>query len=1003
MLRFPSSQRLRHARWLHIPVAISLLLDCGLARAAEPPQLARYVVEQPSQDLGDALRAIARQTSTSVLFDARVVAGRQARPVSGLLSGAEAIALAVEGTGLEAYVTRDGAVVVRLRAAVPNAPASGSSALRTGAADAPQASLSASAQGRDAEDGGGAATLGKVQEMSRVEVTGSRLRRVDAEGPAPVNVYTAKDIERSGQPSLQLFLAGLNEASVSVGEGGSSRTLGQGTVQLRGLPLGSTLVLVNGRRVESVGSSTGSVFNLNLIPMSAIERVEVVPLGSSAVYGGDALAGVVNVILKKSLEGQSFALKLGGGRGFRDGSVSLATGGSSADGHYLVMGSYSRASPLLMRDRAFFLDADYRRFGGADERMNYCSPGSVRSANGANLPGLNAPVAGIPNVPAGQGLQVADFQATAGRENLCNYAATGNGVALFHGYETVGLHSLGERRLFGSWSAFGELSVTNDRMQAGDYGVFLTSVRVPAANPFNPFGVDVDVTSALGPESGVLKGIARQTRFMRLLAGVRGEVTKDWEAELTVSTSRDRGGSQMRNDVQNPVALGAALASPAPATSFDPFTTGRVASDAVLRGIWSDTIQRSRGRRDQVSGMVRGTVGTLWAGPIDAIVGAEAGRDWYDQSVTGQSEIHGARSSSAAFGEVRAPLLNAGGDGGAGWNLAALTLAARRDHYSDFGSANTFQGGLEIRPSRSLLIRASSASSFKPPTIPQTNFADITYQAALYRLVDPARNGEPITSGTILRTVNKDLAPETGRARGIGLVWEPEGGLGTRFSATHWQVRIRDMIAVLRPQAALDYESAFPQFITRGPAVNGLPGVVTIIKNSEANFGRVDTSGTDVDVAYAWKTNLGRVTASAGATRTSEYNVLLAPGAATVDRLGRRFTDFWAPRWKGRLSLSLEDRAWNVGVTSRYLGAYLDSGTSDRRLGDYWTHDLAGSLNLKRLWPALLPGFKTATLGLSIANVTDREPQYAQGAPYYDVTQGDWRGRYVSARLSLDW
>ncbi len=277
----------------------------------------------------------------------------------------------------------------------------------------------------------------RIESFTRVEVTGSRLRRVDAEGPAPVNVYTAKDIEKSGQPSLQRYLASLTEVSASAGEGAFSSTYGQGTVQLRGLPLGTTLVLINGRKVQAVGSSTGSVFNLNLIPLAAIDRIEVVPSGSSAVYGGDALAGVVNIILKKAVDGQSLATRIGGGRGFSDGGVSLATGGRSADGSYVVMGSYNRASPLTMLDRAFFRDADYSRFGGDDERLTYCAPGTVRTADGSNLPGLGASFAAIPSVAPGQTLSRSDFQATARAENLCNLYATGGGVALVHGSETL--------------------------------------------------------------------------------------------------------------------------------------------------------------------------------------------------------------------------------------------------------------------------------------------------------------------------------------------------------------------------------------------------------------------------------------------------------------------------------------------------------------------------------------------------------------------------------------
>jgi len=627
----------------------------------------------------------------------------------------------------------------------------------------------------------------------------------------------------------------------------------------------------------------------------------------------------------------------------------------------------------------------------------------VRTADGSNLPGLSSSFAAIPDVGPGQTLRSSDFQTTAGTQNLCNVYATGGGVALAHGNEVFALHVQGEYRLAGSWQAFGELTAVKERMHAPGKAMTFTNILVPAANPFNPFGVDVRVTGALGAENGS-QGYARDSRFTRALAGLKGELAGDWEAELTVSTSQDRGVAQSWMDTRNTPALNAALASTNPASSINLFTSGRAANDDLLHNIWADTIRRDRGRKDQVSGIVRGSVGRLWAGSVDAIVGAEAVRDWYDMSVPSQSsEIHGSRSSSAVYGEVRAPLLN-GGDGGRNtWDLAAVTLAARRDRYSDFGAASTFQGGIEVRPSRSLLIRGSAAGSFKPPTVLQTHVADSTSDAVGLRLVDPARNNEPITSGTVVRGTNPELQPERGQSRGIGAVWEPEGGLGTRFSATYWQLRIRGMIAVLSSQSVLNYEKLFPNLVTRGPSVNGLPGVVLSIKTSEVNIGRVDTAGTDAEVAYVWKTSLGRVTAGAGATHVGKYKVVITAGADEVDRLGRRFEDYWAPKWKGRLSLGLDEGTWSLGLTSRYLGSYLDAGTSSRRLGDYWLHDFAGSLNLRKLLPSALPGFKAATLSVSVANVTDREPQFVPGAPNFDLTQGDWRGRYVAAKLSLDW
>jgi len=343
------------------------------------------------------------------------------------------------------------------------------------------------------------------------------------------------------------------------------------------------------------------------------------------------------------------------------------------------------------------------------------------------------------------------------------------------------------------------------------------------------------------------------------------------------------------------------------------------------------------------------------------------------------------------------------GEPGKTWSLATVTVAARRDRYNDFGAASTYQSGLELRPTRSLLIRASSATSFKPPTLLQTNVDDSSTDAADYSLVDPARGGEPITSGTVLRTTNKSLRPERGRATSFGAVWEPEGQLGTTLGVTRWQVRVNGLISLLDPQTALNYESDFPGFVTRGPSIDGQPGTVTTILQSEANFGSVQVAGTDMDAAYAWRALGSRWTATVGATRTGSYQVVLAPGAPKEDRLGRRFDDFWAPRWKSRASIALDAGNWSLGLTSRYPGEYKDEGSSERRLGAYWMHDLSASVNLKKSLPDMATAVKAAALSVSVANLTNRQPQFVETFPYYDVTQADWRGRYVNTRVSIDW
>ena len=980
----------------------------GSAGAAEP---VRHAIEQPPQAMAETLRSIARQTGASVLFDPGVVNGRMSRPVSGRLSAAEAISRAIDGSGLTTDVMKDGAIVVKPATAPSGTPQTPAGA-RSTSIDGDTIIVAADAATLRPDQDAGAGSVDaaanqsdrgeRTPEGQRIEITGSRLKRVASEGPVPVNSYSRQDIERSGQPTLERFLHSLNEVTVTPGEGAFSSTAGQGTVQLRGLPVGSTLVLINGRRVQAVGSSSGNLFNLTLIPMAAVERIEVVPVGSSAVYGGDALAGVVNVILRRSIDGYSTSARLASGQGIGDRQFSLATGGRSEHGSFLVLGAVSKSTPLTMAERDFFLDADFRRFGGPDARSRTCTPGTVTSATTANLPGLGSTFAAIPPVAPSTSLTAADFAATAGQANLCNNQANGNGYTLVHGMRSASLHAMGERRIAEGWDLFGELTYARDRLESSEVGLLLNNVAVPATNAYNPFDVPVRVAARLGLENGN-EGLVRDTDFTRALVGVRGEVGGGWDLEVAASTSRDKGERRQLNGTVNGTALAAALAAATPESALNPFTTGPAASEAVLRGIWTDGLRDNDGRKDQLSAFVRGGFGVLPAGPVDAIFGAEAARDRYTTAVAGGANYDVSRQSGALFGEVRLPLWRAEAAAGPGWSLAAVTLAARRDRYSDFGSAATYQAGLELRPARNFMLRGAAATSFKPPTLLQRNVDERSFTTELYGLRDPARGNAPITGGEVLRTTNRDLRPETGEAYSLGAVWEPEVAAGARFAMTAWQVRIDDLIGLLWPQIPLDNESLFANLVVRGPSNGGAPGPVTRVVYTEVNFGRVETAGMDFEASQSWRGLGGRWTASASATRANRYRVLIAPGAPEADRLGRRSTDYWAPKWKGRNSIGFDSGRWGLGVTGRYLGGYKDAGTSERPLGDRWLFDISGTLNLRHLGILAGPATKAATLSVGIANLTDQLPEFVAASPYFDVTQADWRGRYGSVRLSVDW
>lgn len=989
-------------------LALAWAVSLAAATAPAVAQQQRYRIEQPAQPLADTLLGIARQTGASVLVDAALVQGLRAGPVSGELTAVEAIDRALQGSGLAMEILHNGTLVVKRRAPPAQGPAPGASTASATAASAgavvlAQAPVQAQVQGfSDAGQGAESSAPAAAAEApapQRIEITGSRLRRLDSETALPVNVYSRRDIERSGQPTLERFLSSLNEVSVTQGEASfNGATTGQGTVQLRGLALGSTLVLINGRRVQAVGSSAGNFFNLNLIPLAAVERVEVVPVGSSAVYGGDALAGVVNVILRKSMDGTSLSARLTSGAGFGDGSVALATGGRSGDLDWMVLGSYSKSQPLNRDERAFFRDADYRRFGGADARVRNCTPGNVVSDTTANLPGLDSTIAAIPESAAGQPLTVQSFAATAGQPSLCS-SASANGAVLVYGNESLGLHASVQRQLGQTLAAFGELSYVKDRIQGDGLGLSLNNILVPASNAFNPFGTAVRVSTRLGAENGT-QAFSRDSDFLRTLAGLRGDIGGGWDFETAVSVSRDWGQRTNENLTVNTTARTAALASANADTALNPFASGRAASDEVLRGIWSNNQRLNAGRKDIASAFVRGPVFQLPAGSVDALVGAETARDRYETRLP-EGRFDAARRSDAAFAELRLPLFKAG-EGARSRSVAALTLAARGDRYSDFGSAGTYQAGFELRPVRSTLLRASVASSFKPPTLVQTNIVDTVYGLDITNVTDPRRGNERVTNGDWVRTTNKGLHPEEGKAYALGALWEPEAGRGPRLGLLAWQVRIDGLIALLDPQVMVDNESLFPGFVTREPTVDGVPGRITRLLFSEVNFGQVQTRGIDLEAGYSERSSFGRWSVVATATRTLRYDVVIAPGAPLVSRLGRRFTEYWAPAWKGRVAGSLDVGAFSLGLTSRYLGGYLDAGTSARKLGGRWAHDLSARVDLRRLGWGLGP-LKAASLSLAVVNLGNQQPEYVDASPYFDQTQADWRGRYASLRLSVDW
>ncbi len=209
----------------------------------------------------------------------------------------------------------------------------------------------------------------QAPEAEQITVTGSRLPQASEQGPQEVQIYTEEDIRRSGQTIVSDFLNTLPAVSLIVDPGGLQTDNAVTSVRLHGLPLGTTLILIDGKRMETTSAGGfNDVFDLNTVPLAAVERIEVLPQGSSAVYGSDAIAGVVNIILKKDFQGFIGTAKFGAADHTSEFDTSLAWGGRWSHGTYSILGSFLAQSELLGANRPLTADANYTRFGATDCR-----------------------------------------------------------------------------------------------------------------------------------------------------------------------------------------------------------------------------------------------------------------------------------------------------------------------------------------------------------------------------------------------------------------------------------------------------------------------------------------------------------------------------------------------------------------------------------------------------------------------------------------------------------
>lgn len=972
-----------HNRCTVIACCLALALGSGLAGAANAePQAPATSAAIASMPLKQALGEFAQREHLQLVYVSQIAEGVRTQGAPAGLSREATLQKLLQGTGLQFRFLNANTVTIFST----SSPEPGGLPQSNGPRQIEQANEA------------------PIQ-LGAVTVTGSRLSAASVEGPQEVKVYTSEQIAQTGQKTVADFLSTLSMVATNITEAGFDTYAGAQTVRLRGLPVGSTLVLLDGRAVggSSANQFHGNPFNLNFIPVSAIERIEVVPEAASAVYGSDAIGGVVNVILRKNLDGGGFSATTGRPTqgGYSDTTASFAWGKNFSRGNITLVGSYQNRGELSVAERELTANQDYRRFGGPDNRTTACEPGNVYSMDGGSLPGLSAPFAGIPSGSTGL-LSPADFLATEGVLNKCSAQALGG--ILIPATRRGNVLIDGHLDLSDSAQAFVQLmgARTEQSMYFPTAGV--TQLPVPANNPFNPFGVPVLVSYRFNSYGPRTNGVGNDY-FSRILGGFRGRWADRWDWEATASQTYDH--SFLRETVFDYGALFSALGSADPAQALNLFSPNP-SSDALLHSILYESPITQASKLQTINVFVRGTLLDLPAGSVDVVFGGEYNHQKQSSFAPGEGQVEPesySRNVRSLFFEARVPLLRAARQSKVSERMA-LTVAGRYDRYSDFGNQFTPEAGLEFRPSDTLLLRASYGKSFKAPDLTNV-YSPSAVLNGIDLPPDPLRGGE-IQSAIVEMGGNPDIRPQTGNSRTFGFVWSSEAIPNLQIGLTNFRVVQNDRIVQPNPFFMVQAPGSFPaRLIVRAPQTpqdvsNGYAGKILFVDARFINFGGLVVQGYDLDINYSFDTAIGTFGPSLSATEYYRYESA-TPGTALQDRLGYANEDTFAPRWKGTAAMDWARGKWSARIAGRYLSGYEDYDLA-RTLGDYWMVDASVHYAFGKAFGTNHPLLSNAYGDMSVINAFDRRAQYSNFyGSGYDPREGDMRGRFVSFTVGTRW
>ncbi|MBI3150191.1 MAG: TonB-dependent receptor [Betaproteobacteria bacterium] len=868
---------------------------------------------------------------------------------------------------------------------------------------------------------GSAVAQSQPQKIEKIEVTGSNIKRVDTETVAPVEIITRDQIERTGLATVAEVLR--NIPANSGGSFGESFTNsfapGAAGISLRGLGQKSTLVLINGRRTAGYGFAQNlqdTFVDLNSIPSSAVERIEVLKDGASAVYGSDAIAGVVNVILRKDYVGAQVGGGMGTSEGKNDYRFNVVAGmGDLGKDRFNVFASldYYKRDLMMLSDTEYGKTRDMRGYAGGRNYQSLTGAGTWRQltstgglstnfransdCDGMVLTGPQAVAAGLIAAPLGNAAWNnatntfcakdfnGQFTAMPKTERIGFLSrATFNFTSAITGYAELGYSENKSFQKFQAPFFAGTTGLTQTAAGLRPFTYNITFAPGASGNPFSSNARYVGVLNDMGTRDTEIN-----SDTLRLLGGLNYSFGS-WDFDSAVGYAKNEVESFNFNrlSIAGVSSLFGVSTTPQPpvplsaggAYNLDRWTTNSAAARDAMR---ADFPRQSTSEMTFLDTKTNTELGKLPGGPIGLALGGEFRNEKLKDSpaeiarvggILGQgiTATDGKRDSYAAYGELSLPITS----------MLEGSVAARYDHYSDYGSSTTPKVGLKFKPMGSLLMRANWGKGFRAPTLPEISPSVATFFTSV---TDPLNNQVTQISGVFAG--NPNLEPEKSESATFGLVFEPnkDFNVGVNVYAIKW----KNIVAAPSFQSIVN--AGGPNVI-RDPSTNA---IVTVL-SGYTNLNETKTNGFDFDAKYSFGTGFGKFTARTSVVYIASFK------ENGVETVGSNFGTNTMPRVRGNLALDWDKQPFSATLSMNYIHGYyqtllpgsyfteqdpqFQNGVYGERIPAYKTYSLYGRYQFN----------KNLKVTASVLNATNEKPPFDPGFSstfLYDFSIYDVRGR----------